>query len=746
MTHQHLSQFVLKIHSRCDLACDHCYIYEHADQSWRGRPVVMAPDTVRAAAERIAEHARTHRLGAVHVVLHGGEPLLVGQAGLAAILTELRARIEPVTGLDLRMQTNGVQLTEALCDLFLENDVKVGVSLDGDRAAHDRHRRYAHGGGSHAAVLAGLSLLRRPVYRRIYAGLLCTVDVANDPVAVYEALRDQRPPRIDLLLPHATWDDPPPGQGPAPYAKWLLAVHDRWVADGRPMSVRLFDSLQATRAGRASGTEAVGLDPVDLVVVEADGSWEQADSLKTAYDGAPETGLDVFRHSADEAARHPALAARKQGLAALSAPCRACPVVHQCGGGLYAHRYRTGSGFDNPSVYCSDLKELITSMNTRPNPTPAAPLDDLTDDLIDDLGTGFGSAATIGYLLANQEAITRALVFTVADEFGGAAAEGWEVLADLDERAGAAVRAVLAHPCVRAWAVRCLDGSKGDPARLCAIATAAAVRADVDVALPVPVRDGRVHLPTLGMVEVADDGSGVTVLRTAGLRVGHPTRHLLPADIEVLLEDADPFRDCYDVPVADPVDAATADGWQRLIGAAWRTIGRETPDHLPALRQGLRAVVPLLPGDGGVRSATSRHAFGAVATAPVADEDMLAEIIVHEFQHSKLGAVMDVGDLFDPAAPGTMTVGWRKDPRPVEGVLQGTYAHLAVADIWRARVETAGTDPTTGTDPAEARAKYRRYRDWTATAIEGLLGTDALTAAGRRLVQRMGEALASWRD
>ena len=34
------SQVVLKIHGRCDLACDHCYVYEAAGQSWRGRPMV----------------------------------------------------------------------------------------------------------------------------------------------------------------------------------------------------------------------------------------------------------------------------------------------------------------------------------------------------------------------------------------------------------------------------------------------------------------------------------------------------------------------------------------------------------------------------------------------------------------------------------------------------------------------------------------------------------------------------------
>lgn len=30
-----------------------------------------------------------------------------------------------------------------------------------------------------------------------------------------------------------------------------------------------------------------------------------------------------------------------------------------CGGGLFAHRYRAGDGFHNPSVYCADLLHLI---------------------------------------------------------------------------------------------------------------------------------------------------------------------------------------------------------------------------------------------------------------------------------------------------------------------------------------------------------------------------------------------------
>src|SRR5687767_3413900 len=83
------NQFVIKVHSRCDLACDHCYVYEHADQSWRARPTVMSADTAAWAARRIAEHVKRHDLDDFHIVLHGGEPLLAGHERLAEIVSTL---------------------------------------------------------------------------------------------------------------------------------------------------------------------------------------------------------------------------------------------------------------------------------------------------------------------------------------------------------------------------------------------------------------------------------------------------------------------------------------------------------------------------------------------------------------------------------------------------------------------------------------------------------------------------------
>ncbi|WP_422774306.1 FxsB family cyclophane-forming radical SAM/SPASM peptide maturase [Plantactinospora sp. WMMC1484] len=784
-----LNQYVLKVHSRCDLACDHCYVYEHADQSWRVRPREIAPETVDAAATRIAEHAHRHGLARVHLVLHGGEPLLLGPVRLAAVLTRLRAVIEPVAELDLRMQSNGVLLTPRLCELLVAHGVQVGISLDGDATANDRHRRFAGGASSHAAVRRALALLRRPEYRHSYAGILCTIDVRNDPIRVYEALLAEAPPRIDLLLPHATWNAPPPRPGGAatPYADWLLRIYRRWVRDGRPVGIRLFDSLLASGAGGRSGAESVGLDPSDLAVVETDGAWELADSMKTAYDGAAGIGLDVFRHPADAVVSHPEFIGSQRGLARLCPTCRRCPVVAQCGGGLRAHRYSDTGGFDNPSVYCADLKELIISINretpppgaarARPPATPAdhdpdLPLDGVpAEGLLDDIGAGHGSAASLRRLADAQLGYVRGLVVELAGRVAGTpTAAAWELLARLDEEAADALSATFAHPYLRRWARLCLAppaGETADPAQLAGLAASAAVRAGIEAELEVPLRAGLVHLPGLGAVELDEPGerhallalagggltaragrSAVSVPSTAvmappaggqGLPAGHastagwrPVRRVELDGSPILVEDLDPYRDCYEWPATPRLAPAALASWQRSLAAAWQRIRRDAPGQVPGLRAGLRAVTPLRADPTGrLRSATSRDAFGVVGTVE-ARPDALAVLLVHEFQHVKLGAVLDLTLLFDPAYPDRLRVPWRDTPRPLEGALQGTYAHLAVADVWRAR------------PGPEAGEHYRRYRDWTAGAIDALVATGALTGHGTRFVRRMGETLHSW--
>ncbi|MEY9839296.1 FxsB family cyclophane-forming radical SAM/SPASM peptide maturase [Streptacidiphilus sp. EB103A] len=770
-------QFVVKLHSRCDLACDHCYIYEHADTQWKGRPRAASGDVLPRTAKRIAEHARAHSLDTVHVVLHGGEPLLAGVHLIRLAAEELRRELSGVSALDLRIHTNGVLLDRRFLDLFAEYDIKVGISLDGDRAANDLHRRYADGRSSYAKVLKAIDLLQQPEYRRLFAGLLCTIDVRNDPIAVYDALLALKPPRLDFLLPHSTWDEPPlrpDGPESTPYADWLGAVYRRWEDQGRPVPVRTFDSVLRTLHGLSSLTENLGLEPADLVVVETDGTLEQADSLKTAYDGASATGFNVFDHDFDTAARHPGMIDRQHGLEGLCQECRNCPVVRSCGGGLYAHRYESGSagtGFDNPSVFCRDLLTFIGDVaeHERMTGEPRVEAELLSEDQLDQLASGYGDADVVALLGAEQLEIGRELLATVwdraADRFESKPV--WDLLTTLDAEAPEALDATLAHPYTRAWAMRCLDGDAGaDLGGMAEIAAVAVLRVGVEKEVPVPVRRGGVlRLPGLGLLLLDGPGTAivsgtadgftaaldgvVTRVRWTGAdRRWQPVRRIAAGpDWTVALEDTDPQRDIHQWPVADRLDDAELAAWEAGLTEAWRFVHRAMPRYAGGVAAGLSNITPLQSAPPGKDvSAAARDAFGTVGIARPTAADTLALLIVHEFQHVKLGAVLDVHDLFDRDDARLFRVPWRDDPRPLEGVFQGTYAHVAVTEYWRARWHDLSGQVGVGATADHALAEFARWLGHTAEALGILSESGSLTRLGGRFVAGMEATLTPWLD
>jgi uncharacterized protein len=363
-------QFILKLHNRCNLACDYCYMYELGDRTWFARPRTMSPAIVRQTCQRITTHVAHHRLRQVHLTIHGGEPLLAGPAAVVDVATQLRRLLPPEIALDVVVQTNGLLLCPEVLDMLLPHGIRVGVSLDGTKDTHERHRRFRTGEGSYDRIARAIRLLGDNRYRHLFAGLLCVVDLDADPVTTYESLVAFDPPRIDFLLPHGNWSQPPPNRSvnsaTSPYGDWLVTAFERWYSPlVRETDVRLFSEIINLLLGGQSRTESVGLSPVSLITVDTDGSMEQVDTLRSAYPGAAATGLNVIDHSFDDALQQPSIIARQIGVAALADICRQCPIHRICGGGHYVHRYRRGSGFRNASVYCPDLTRLITHMSSR---------------------------------------------------------------------------------------------------------------------------------------------------------------------------------------------------------------------------------------------------------------------------------------------------------------------------------------------------------------------------------------------
>lgn len=343
-----------------------------------------------------------------------------------------------------------------------------------------------------------------------------------------------------------------------------------------------------------------------------------------------------------------------------------------------------------------------------------------------------------------QRRLALRTLLEVARRDGGTGVEhAWAVLADAERADPAVVEDVLMAPAVGLWLTRALRltaGGTRDFGVLHAVAAAAAVRVGMAGRLTVPAAHGVVTLPTVGQyaapgdadtAELSFTGPGEPVLVDgvpSALRPFH--RHRSEArglSLDVTVDDVDPHRRFTEPAAPDPLDAAEYGRWCGLLDEAWALLTEWNPDYAAELSAGLTSLVPLDPGSGVV-GASSATAFGAVALSTPGSAAEFAETLVHELQHSKLNAVLDLVRLHDEDDAKRHYAPWRDDPRPLTGVLHGLYAFVSVVEFWH------GQSP--GAFAPALRARQLRL------ALDGVAGC-RLTGEGDRFVAAVSRRLAA---
>ena len=353
--------FVTKVASRCNLACSYCYMYQHADQSWRDQPKFMSRSTVKNLGQRLEEHAKKLRRGNLLVVVHGGEPLLYPD--LDYFFTTLTNAVHTCS-LQFAVQTNGTVFNDKVFAVLQKHRVSVGVSIDGNREAHDQARVDHRGIGSYDRVMDGIHFAKKRI-PHLLDGILQVIDVSVEPIAMLDTLESYQLQRADLLFPDLNHDTIARSNiKPGDIGRWLCAVFDEWVSRPTTVYIRVFMTLISLLLGRSLGTEQLGALSVGALMIETDGSYEIHDGLKTTFHGAGHTGRNVANSAVEVVAALPLAVAFRDKASAACAQCLQCRLFPICGGGSPLHRYSVSRGFDLPSVYCEDLMLLIEHIRT----------------------------------------------------------------------------------------------------------------------------------------------------------------------------------------------------------------------------------------------------------------------------------------------------------------------------------------------------------------------------------------------
>ncbi len=390
---------------------------------------------------------------------------------------------------------------------------------------------------------------------------------------------------------------------------------------------------------------------------------------------------------------------------------------------------------------------------------------ELTDDDLAAIGTGLGGVPVVRELRASRVSRHLLLLKYISEEWRedrGYLDAAVETLAAAQQRRPDVFRRLLGDPLVGAWLTHTTRQLRrqpsgrhtGDLLHLGALAASAALEAGIDAELTVYARQGRVTLPALGDVVLPEttDGPLTIRLRDGRARIGasiitvrSESRDWLPLrrltarhgghTCTVAVEDGNPYRSGYHVEPSPRLTAAEIDRWQATFDDAWRLLCRYAPDRAAEIAVGLQSIVPLRDEDpGAARSGTARDSVGALALTPPRSAEDLAITLVHEFQHSKLSAVLDLVDLYTRDGTERHFAPWRTDRRPTGGLIQGVFAFLGIADTW-CGLRAAPALRELATD------QFAFAREQVHAGLTALEASAELTPAGRQLTQGMRRAL-----
>ncbi|WP_194813907.1 HEXXH motif-containing putative peptide modification protein [Nocardia sp. XZ_19_385] len=366
----------------------------------------------------------------------------------------------------------------------------------------------------------------------------------------------------------------------------------------------------------------------------------------------------------------------------------------------------------------------------------------ISDECLDSFAT-LNDAPGSAELLERAQ-LSRNLAF-LAGVLGAGAADrlardGFALLVDVQRHDPALARKVLSHPRFGAWAAACATGSgpETEVAHLASFAAAAAVSARMEFGLDVPVVGDSVVLPGLGCW--SGSNSGTARIRTSG---GVPavagwrwtplrklTARTAHDQVEVEFDDLPATPSAWpDVaPVArwHPWDSTEFEVWQEHFAVALPRLMTVVPELAEPVRRGLRSILPRPRVPGAYVSSTLVDAFGSAAMVLPPDAASTAVGLLHEFQHSKLGVLLELRPLIAVDGPADLPSPWRAEPRPASALLHGVYAHCAVARFLLRDVHRQGLPP---------RPEGRGFSAQTVAACETLLDSGRLTRSGRRFVR-----------
>lgn len=361
-----IDTILIKVASRCNINCHYCYVYNMGDNSWMDMPKFISQDTIKSISKELKELQTKQQLS-FSIVIHGGEPLLIGVHRLENLLYNLRSAVPDYC---ISIQSNGMLISNEILDICSKFKTSLSLSIDGPEINHNMNRVSNNGEGTFHRVMEGIKKLQsHPDSDFLFAGLLAVIDPYSNPQEIYNFFKSIDAPSVNFLYRDGNHDKLPYGKSSfhsVEYGNWLASLLDIYLSDKKPTKIRILDDIIRLALGGTGIKEGLGITDFGIFIIDTDGTITKNDTLKSNYNRADRFSekWNVNTHRLlDVLSSNEFLNAHKLQRPT-SSICQNCSEIEICGGGMTLHRWDSKMQYENPSVYCNDQLHIINKVKT----------------------------------------------------------------------------------------------------------------------------------------------------------------------------------------------------------------------------------------------------------------------------------------------------------------------------------------------------------------------------------------------
>ncbi|MGF9763990.1 cyclophane-forming radical SAM/SPASM peptide maturase GrrM/OscB [Microvirga sp. 0TCS3.31] len=337
----------------CNINCSYCYLPNRTNRQ------TISSATITRSFERLIEAGWCGKT--LRVAWHAGEPLVLPIKFYADAFSSISDVVGNGTNVTHHFQTNATLITQEWCDFFRSTNAKVGVSIDGPKWLHDKHRRYRSGRGSFDDAMRGLRLLKR---NRLDFQVLTvlsrsSLDSAN---TLYDFFLQEGITSVAFNIEEVegrhTDSSLKEDDSAEKYQRFLSEFWCRMADQGSPRYIReIHDMIDKIDLKPGSVVHNTLVEPFDIITIASNGDFSTFCPELMGYDSARHGSFVIgnvhlqgfaearksnkFQQIWDEV---------REGVELCKSCCEYYPV---CGGGAPANKFfETGSFAVTETMHC----------------------------------------------------------------------------------------------------------------------------------------------------------------------------------------------------------------------------------------------------------------------------------------------------------------------------------------------------------------------------------------------------------